>query len=105
MLYSVWNTGTKRYDYYQSPQAPASTHVGAPPPAFFPNALGATVEQAAWALPVGCTKIGAGELARGRVCKPTGGGLLGLGDLDGLTSSPIALGALALGAYLWWRKS
>jgi hypothetical protein len=65
MKYSVWNNGTRRYDYYTA-QGNAGIHAGAPPRASTFE-LGATPEQAAWPLPADATKVGSGELPQGRI--------------------------------------
>ena len=63
--FSVWNNGTRRYDYYTA-QGDAGIHAGAPPRASTFE-LGATPEQAAWPLPADATKTGSGELPQGRI--------------------------------------
>jgi hypothetical protein len=65
MKYSVWNTGTRRYDYYTA-QGDTGIHAGAPPRASTFE-LGATPDQAAWPLPADATKTGSGELPQGRI--------------------------------------
>jgi len=103
MQYSVWNSASKRYDYYQTSQRSSATHAGAPPSALMASALGATVDQAAWSLPIGAQKIGEGEYARGRVCKSASSSLLPFAGIDALTTPPVLL-AIAVGAYFWWRN-
>lgn len=65
MIYSVWNIGAQRYDYFEAP-AKSATHAG-PPPVKSSSSLGATPDQAAWRLPAGAKHVGSGELARGRI--------------------------------------
>lgn len=67
MIYSVFNRSTKRYDYYQAGPASSATHAVAPPAPLVRSPLGATPSQAAWTLPAGATKLGSGDLARGRI--------------------------------------
>lgn len=71
MKYSVWNTGTRAYDYYEAPGGTA-THAGAPPRAST-RELGATPEQAAWPLPSAAVKVGAGEMPQGRIASSLAG--------------------------------
>lgn len=99
MRYSVWNYGTRAYDYFESPDAPA-THAGTPPVArrgLLPlrngEALGATPDQAAWPLPKGARKVGAGVIPQGKIAT--------LGDVSDLGSSSWLEIGLAAGA-LWW---
>lgn len=72
MRYSVWNNATRRYDYYQATGA-ADIHAGAPPRSSS-YALGATPEQAAWPLPAGAVKVGAGDVPEGRIASTEAGG-------------------------------
>lgn len=78
MRYSVWNPGQRAFDYYDaagddvSAHAPKPTHLRA-------RALGSTVEQAAWPLPVGATFVGSGDHAQGRIACARG---TALGDAD-----------------------
>lgn len=93
MIYSVYNYGTKSYDYYDDGR-PSPTHAGAPPvSATLGDTIGVAPEAAAWRLPIGVTKIGSGSMPRGRVA--TAGGM---GDVDAGR-----LGMIAIGAYLAWR--
>ena len=74
MNYSVWDSGTRRYDYYQA-AGDTGIHAGAPPRASTFE-LGATPEQAAWPLPDDAIKTGSGELPQGRIAstKPQAAG-------------------------------
>jgi hypothetical protein len=94
MIYSVWDNGARRYDYYEGGKATA-THAGAPPRASS-SSLGATPEQAAWPLPPGARRVGSGDLARGRVA-----------SLDGNDGGGVDIKmAVIYGAigYLLWRS-
>lgn len=95
-MYSVYNVATKRYDYYEG-SGPKQTHAGAPP---ISNAhsLGATVESAAWRMPMDARKVGTGDLPRGRIAR---GGARSLGDFA--SGDAMKIGAVALVAYLAWR--
>lgn len=66
MRYSVWNSGRRAFDYYESASTPAVTN--APKPDHLTSrALGATVEQAAWPLPDDAIRVGQGEQAIGMI--------------------------------------
>jgi hypothetical protein len=97
VIYSVYDPDRKIYDYYEAP-GPRGTHATAPPVPLAQGQLGATVDQAAWKVPPGAKKIGAGDLPRGRIAA-----MGGLGDIviGGQSVTRIAIfGALA---YLAWR--
>jgi hypothetical protein len=93
--YSVWNNGTRSYDYYVAPGTP-DIHAGAPP-RVHGSALGATPEQAAWRLPFGSRRAGSGEMPQGRIAS--------LGDAGGggFLSSPGTTIVYAALGYLLWR--
>lgn len=93
MIYSVWNTGARRYDYYEAHAKP-STHAGAPP-ASSSSSLGATPDQAAWRLPAGARLVGSGDLARGRVAS--------LGGSDGFQLDLKQSFVYGVIGYLLWR--
>jgi hypothetical protein len=65
MQYSVWNNGTRRYDYYSTTER-GSIHADSPD-AGGTNQLGATPEQAAWPLPADARPAGSGEMPKGRI--------------------------------------
>lgn len=92
MRYSIYNYGTKSYDYYDDGK-PSSTHAGSPPFVSL-GGIGETPEGAAWRLPMGARKVGSGEFPQGRIA-----------SLGGLESGAdvVKLGALALAAYFAWR--
>jgi len=91
MRYSVWNNGTRAYDYYETSEV-ANIHADAPP-RVSGSALGATPDQAAWPLPSGARRIGAGETPEGRIASiGEFGGVGGITDL-------IIYGAIAYGAW------
>ena len=71
MKFSVWNNGTRAYDYYESSGTPP-IHAGAPPRASS-SALGATPDEAAWPLPADAVKTGSGELPQGRIASRDAG--------------------------------
>lgn len=93
MRFSVYNYGTKSYDYYDDGQ-PSSTHAGPPPIATLGDAVGESPEGAAWRVPLGAKKVGSGELPQGRVA-----------SLGGFVSDSgaLRLGVIALAAYFAWR--
>lgn len=95
MIFSVYQYGSKSYDYYDDGQ-PSTTHAGAPPLGSTSSAdIGRTPEASAWRVPIGATKIGSGEMPRGRVAS-MGGVAEGGGGL-------VKYGALACAVYLAWR--
>lgn len=98
MRYSVYNYDRQVYDYFEGP-GPKGTHAGAPPVSSGRSQLGATVEQAAWKVPLGAKKVGEGVLPQGRVAAM--GGFPSLGDVD--TGQVLRAGALAVIAYFAWR--
>lgn len=72
MIYSVWNPGSRAFDYYRGPQRMKGANVGKPGH-LKAHELGATPEQAAWPLPAGAVRVGQGAEARGRVAHIEGG--------------------------------
>lgn len=93
MKYSVWNNGTREYDYFSAPGV-ADIHAGAPP-RVHGSALGATPEQAAWPLPAGARRTGSGEMPQGRIAS--------LGGSDGVfgIDIPSSIFYAAIGYFLW----
>ena len=75
-IYSVWNQSTRRFDYYRGPGSSA-THAGKPSHVG-QGSMGATPEEAAWPLPPGAKKIGAGDHAVGRIASMGGFGFVQL---------------------------
>ncbi|MBT8452987.1 MAG: hypothetical protein KJO40_13545 [Deltaproteobacteria bacterium] len=98
MTYSVWNQGAGRFDYYEAPGVEAKANVGKPGHLRH-RTLGSTPAQAAWPLPVGARRVGAGEQARGRIAA-VGGSELGALEADG---GLVKFALVGLGAYLLWR--
>lgn len=91
MIFSVFNHGSRSYDYYDDGK-PGATHAGAPPLLTL-GGIGETPEGAAWRVPMGAKKIGSGDMPKGRVASlggDPGSGLPRLGIMAGL-------------AYLAWR--
>lgn len=96
MIYSIFNNGTRTYDYYDDGRPSTATHQS-PPGRLGPTSLGATPEEAAYRLPSGATKVGSGSLARGRIAS-----LGGFTDMFSWPPSPGMLIAAGV-AYLAWR--
>ncbi len=97
MQYSVWNTATRRFDYYQTSEvgpthAPPASHVSSS------NALGATPDEAAWPLPPGARMIGSGSVAKGRVAKRKS--LMSMGDTPSGSRTVLIVGGLLAAAVL-----
>ena len=102
MIYSVWNQAVRAYDYFEAGGSEA--RVNAPTPKHLrPSRLGATLQAAAWPLPVGAQHVGRGQFARGRVAVHSTGALSGVGGID--LGDPIMLGLLGLAAYVYWRST
>jgi hypothetical protein len=99
MVYSVWNQPMRRYDYYQSSKPEMEANVEKP--SHLRNrALGSTVEQSAWPLPLNARRVGFGDVAKGRVASTNGGGALGGFEPDlGLAGAAM----LFFSAYLLWK--
>jgi len=96
MIYSVWNYGTRQYDYYKAGVA-GPIHAGTAPKAIVSSPLGATPEQAAWPVPVGAVKVGSGTQARGRIAS--------FGDVSTTSSMMIPLVAIVASVYFLARWS
>lgn len=105
MIYSVWNQGALRYDYFETSE-PATTVNAAAPKHLRPTKLGLTPAQASWPLPASARPVGSGAQARGRVAHRRGGELAGVTDSAfGLISSPFGF-VIALGlGYAAWKLS
>jgi hypothetical protein len=97
VIYSIYNYGTRSYDYYQGGEV-GGTHAPIPPKGKggVPG-MGLTADAAAWPLPAGAKKIGTGAEARGRIAKITSS-VGALGDIqDGLEEGLVmAAAAIAL---------
>lgn len=93
MIYSIYNHGSRTYDYYQAP-ATAATHAPVPPRASGPSAMGATAEQAAWPLPASARKVGSGAEAKGRIARRGGG--MGLGDFWDPNITDVAVAVVSI---------
>jgi hypothetical protein len=92
VIYSVWNQGAGRFDYFEDgvPNAKAN----APKPSHLVSReLGSTVDQAAWPLPAGARRTGSGSVAIGRVA--TRKSAAALGDFV-LSDSPLIKAGLLL---------
>jgi len=99
MLYSVWNTGARRYDYYQ---AVGSLRDGVfAPKASLPSGgkLGVAADRAGRPLPGGAKLVGHGDHAQGVIATRNPGLALGMVDV-GVTGKALLL----LGAALLLRK-
>ncbi len=92
MLYSIWNFGTRKYDYYQSTGDFPGTHVTqATNHVLQGSQIGLTPEQFAARLPAGATRVGVGDVAKGQIASMGGNGYL---------PSWVLYGAIV---YLAWR--
>ncbi len=64
-VFSVWDDGLERYDYYVGRDTPPSAIRSEPNPQ-----LGAVPEDAADRLPIGARKVGSGDVAIGHIAEP-----------------------------------
>lgn len=96
MIYSVYEPDRKLYSYYEGP-GPSGTHA-LPPKARRRTPLGYAPDDASWTLPLAATKIGEGELPRGRIASISRATPLGI-DI----SDPVDMGVVAGLVYLAWR--
>lgn len=100
MIYSVYNYGTRSYDYYQGGEV-GGTHAPIPPKGRGGiSGMGMTADAAAWPLPAGAHKIGSGAEARGRIARIPGS-VGALGDIqtgleEGLVMAAVGLAVLLL---------
>lgn len=92
--YSIYNYGTRKYDYYRG-HGDGATHA-APSRIRGQSDIGAIPEQAAVILPAGAVKIGSGDLPRGRIATRDAMGEYGVGDVP-------RYAIYALVAYLAWK--
>jgi hypothetical protein len=98
MIYSVWDAGSRSYDYFQTA---AATPTAPPEPTHLRSkALGLAPEDAAWPLPADAQWIGRGAQAKGKVASRRSGGALG----DFASGNALPMVGLALAAYLLWRS-
>lgn len=95
LTYSVWNNGTRRYDYFTTSEA-APIHAPAPGRRG-KRTLGATPEEAAWRLPAGARPSGSGVRPVGRVAS--------LGGDDGGTEKSWWKLAAGVAAIALWSLS
>lgn len=67
MTYSVWNTQTEKYDYYEAPanidQLPVPEHLRKA----WTSKIGTTADDAGWTLPAEARYIGSGPSAKGMI--------------------------------------
>lgn len=101
MIYSVYNYGSRGFDYYEAAEKPTA-HAGKPTGSSFfggsgENGKPIAPEQAAWRVPVGARRAGSGPTPKGRIAA--------LGELDGFdsTTSILALGVIGYFAYKFWK--
>lgn len=88
--YSVWNPGTRMFDYYQTSEMATVSNVEKPPH-LQARTLGATVEQACWRLPTDARYTGSGEQAVGKIALPAS---RALGDSEPSGDLSLAKGVL-----------
>ena len=102
MHYSVWNQGSRQYDYYDTPEVQLGSNIPAPKHISAKD-LGVPIDHAVWPLPSSAQKTGSGDQARGRIASRKGIGGTSLGAIRMDTNT---LGMLGLGvaAFLLWRN-
>lgn len=101
MIYSVYNHGTRRYDYFEDGRTDG-THAGAPPLVASGKKIGVVPEAASWRLPMMAKRVGDGEMPRGRIAT-RGGVPMGVVNLSDPGTVLLAIGVGYL-AYRAWRK-
>ncbi len=97
MIFSVYNYGTRGFDYFDAPVKPTA-HAGTPPSGT-PNSS-VTPEAAAWRVPAGARLVGSGPAPRGRVASR---GEISLAGFDS-TTNLIAVGVIAYFAWTIFKK-
>lgn len=93
MIYSVYNYGTRQYDYYMGGRQ-AGAHAPTPRKRLRAGLGGATPEQAAWKLPAGARHVGAGEQARG---------LIAVSGIIGDATTGFEFVGVGLLAFVLWK--
>jgi hypothetical protein len=101
MIYSVWNQGARRFDYYQDAQRNHRANTPSPKHLRATHEIGIPVDRAGWPLPAGAKKIGSGPLPRGRVASRAALG--GLGAIDVTSPGTIAI-LLGIAALIYWKS-
>ena len=99
MTFSVWNQGSRQYDYYVSPNPETSANVESPSH-LRARKLGSTPDQAAWPLPSNARHVGSGKQAHGRVASRGGSALGGVSD-GGM--GLVKFGMLLFSGFLVWK--
>lgn len=99
MIYSVYNYGSRTFDYYEADVANAA-HAGKPPRSSLLSES-ATPEQAAWPLPMGAKLVGSGTMPKGRIAGNRGP-LAGLGLVAGDSTGMVTIGIAAVVGLIWW---
>ena len=97
-MYSVMNTRSRQYDYYDDGKT-EPWHTGKPVQPSAASSLGAVPEEAAWRLPSGAKYIGSGETAKGHVASSSRG--IGLGDILPSGSEGTMIGIVCAGVALY----
>lgn len=102
MKYSVWNTATATYDYYEAPGTLRAGVIAPTPRLPSGGRLGLAPQRAGRPLPVGAVLTGSGPYAQGMVATRNGGAL---GDFFGMDIGELAkFGVIAAGAWLLWTR-
>ena len=100
MIYSVWNQGAKRYDYYEDGKV--YDRVNAPKPRLPDKPLGVVAAKAVWPLPSSAKLTGHGDLAKGLVASKKSVSGLGSFEFGGNTMTILLLAGVAF--VLWKSK-
>jgi hypothetical protein len=102
-MYSVMNTRSRQYDYYETGEA-EPWHAGRPPTPSAASSLGAVPEEAAWRLPSSAKYTGSGDTAKGHVASSSRG--LGLGDIlpSGIDGTMVGIVGAGIALYALSRK-
>jgi hypothetical protein len=102
VIYSVWNQGARRFDYYRDGKVNHKANTPSPKHLSSSHEIGIAVDRAGWPLPAGAKKVGSGPVPRGRVASRRVGGLAGLGAVDFSSPATIAV-LLGVAALVYWK--
>jgi hypothetical protein len=103
VIYSVWNQGLRRYDYFESNQVQKVANV--PVPKHIPtNESGVPVDLATWPLPADSIPNGSGTFPKGRIASRSRGAHVA--PLEGfvMDSNTLCMIGLGVAAFFLWRS-
>jgi hypothetical protein len=90
MIYSVWDSKSKTYHYYDGPDTNINPkHLG-----FNSTQVGVSADKAQWKLPKGSIHVGQGPQARGMLAT--------MGDVS-IVESPLVFLGGSIVVYIMWK--